>query len=102
MENSFAAQLFKNLLWTRVRGGGCRESVLKGCLGTLKHWTGIMEINHPRCSLRVARASPAHPSRSHGRGAAGVLLPLARPPASRAQPWRGSSSALLDSKTKGM
>lgn len=83
MENSFAAQLFKNLLWTRVRDGGCRESVLKDSLGILKPWTEIMEINDHRCSLWGARASPAHPSRSRGPGAAGVLLPLLvlQPPA---------------------
>lgn len=55
------------------------ESVLKGCLGASKHWAGIMEVNYDRCRLRVARASPGHPSRSRGRGAAAVLLPLARP-----------------------
>lgn len=53
MEDSFAAQLFKNPLWTQLRGGRCRVRGLKH-LGTLKHWTGIMGINHQHRSLRVA------------------------------------------------
>lgn len=53
MEDSFAAQLFKNPLWTRLQGGECRERGLKH-LGTLKRWTGITGINHQHRSLWVA------------------------------------------------